>query len=79
MPYIPMLSITDLPFRKYGTKNYRQVFDFILPHELVVEQWIVPRGTVVRLCTSPNFGICVLPTETKDVRGFVIPRRIFKW
>ena len=66
------LSIKDLPFTK-KTKDY------VLPFKLHLEQWTVPEGVKVRLLETTNFGWVVLPENCKDVNGFRIPKRIFKY
>ena len=72
-----MLNITTLPYSRYvGIKHAK---DWALTNDLILEQWIVPKGTVVRLINGQNFGYVILPEFTKDVRNFVIPRRIFKY
>lgn len=73
------MNIQQLPFRKHGTRGYAIPFEFTLPEYLTVEQWIVPKGTVVQLVTTTNFGYVVVPEGTKDQRGFVMPRRMFRY
>lgn len=72
------MTITKLPFPRYkrGTLSPKH---YILPEDLFVEQWQVPAGTDVLLFTSQNFGNVLLPSDTKDVRGFTIPRRLFRY
>lgn len=41
--------------------------------------WIVPRGTRVVSHETTNFGWVFLPAGTRDIRGFVIPKRIFRY
>lgn len=72
-----MLDITLLPFPRYiGIKHVR---DYELPKDLLLEQWIIAKGTVVKIFQTKDFGYCILPAEAKDKRGFTIPKRIFKW
>lgn len=71
------MGIRDIPFppwrKKLGFKSYQ-------PHEtLFLEQWQIPAGTDLKITTTRDHGIVVLPEGTKDVRGFVIPRRIFRY
>lgn len=74
-----MISLTQLPFRKAGTPRWQELREFTLPEDCILEQWIAPKGTAVILKTTENFGWCVLPEGTLDKRGFVIPRRIFRY
>lgn len=46
---------------------------------LFVEQWIVPKGTKVKVKETRNFGWLVLPPDCKDMQGHIIPKRIFKY
>jgi hypothetical protein len=71
-----MLSIKQLPYPKEGFNN---ADEHLLHDDLCLEQWVVPAGTVVKLVTTRNFGIVILPQRTVDKRGFVIPRQLFKW
>lgn len=74
------MNITTLPFKPYSrTAKSLIVRDFILPETLYIEQWRVPPGVEVSLITNRDFGTLVLPQECKDERGFVIPRRIFRY
>jgi hypothetical protein len=74
-----MMTITSLPFKRYGTKDWQSPKEYILPEDLFVEQWVVPTGTTVKLKTSVNFGYCILAEGTKDKRGFLIPQRLFRY
>jgi hypothetical protein len=70
-----MKGITDLPIpKKVGGRKA-----FELPYDLFLEQWVVPSGVVVTLATTSNFGYVILPEKCRDKRGFVIPKRIFRW
>lgn len=71
------MTITTLPYPRH--KGIKHAKTYTLTETLVVEQWEVPAGTQVKLATSQNFGICVLPENCKDRRGFTIPRRIFRY
>ena len=71
------MNITTLPFPRFaGTKHAK---DFVLPEDCWFEQWDIPAGTTVKLVTSQNFGIVVLPAGTKDKTGYVMHRHIFRW
>ena len=61
----------DLPFSENR--------DVTLTENLYVEQWIIPSGTVVKVIETSNFGVLLLPENCKDVRGYSIPNRIFKY
>lgn len=70
------MIISDLPFpKKIGLKK---VIDYQVLSILFLDQWMVPSGTIVKLATTQNFGMVVLPEGCRDVRGFEIPRRIFR-
>lgn len=70
------MNITDLPFPKY--KNLKTK-EYILPEDLYLEQWIIPKGTTVKLTTSQDFSFCILPVGCKDITGYVMHRRIFRY
>jgi len=71
------MIITQLPFPRFrGTKHAK---DWTATETLFLDQWQVPKGTTVKLMQSEDFGICVIPQGTQDVRGFTIPRTIFRW
>jgi len=71
-----MLTIEQLPFPAIGKVG---VEAYILLEELLLDQWIVPEGTTIKLKQTQNFGYAFLPKNTQDVRGFTIPERIFKY
>lgn len=50
-----------------------------LTEDLVVEQWIIPKGAVVKTWQTRNFGYIILEKEQKDKRGFTIPKRFFAY
>lgn len=70
-----MMSILQLPFPKDLCK-FRK---YTLEETLVLEQWIIPRGTTITLGTSRNFGIVSIPESTRDIRGFIVPKRLFRY
>lgn len=70
-----MMSILQLPFPK-DLDKFRK---YTLPEALVLEQWIIPRGTTITLGTSRNFGIVSIPESTRDIRGFIVPNRLFRY
>lgn len=74
-----MISASSLPFRKPGTPHWQKTFEYTLTSDLRLEQWIVPMQTTIKLKTTENFGWICLPENCKDLRGFVIPCRIFKY
>jgi hypothetical protein len=77
-----MLGITDMfPPVSHGRKRKidRRVHERVLSEDLLLDQWIVPKGTTVRTTESTNFGYVILPPGTEDKRGFRIPRRIFRY
>jgi hypothetical protein len=67
-----MLTILELPMK-------RKEQSVILSDDLLLEQWIVPKGTSVKTLETRDFGYVVLPEGTKDKRGFVIPKRIHRY
>lgn len=71
------MDISQLPFPiNLGTKH---TTDYTLDSDLFVEQWIVPKGTPVKLMNGQDFGFVILPQNQQDARGFGIPKRIFKY
>jgi len=71
------MNIQTLPWPKHiGLKHTKTIK---LIEDCFVEQWIVPRGTEVKLLNTTNFGFVVLPHNTQDARGFTIPRRFFSY
>jgi hypothetical protein len=68
------MRIQQLPFPKEG-----EVIDYKLPRQLFLEQWIIPRGTKVKLTTTINFGIVILPKQCVDMHGWVIPKQLFSY
>lgn len=73
------MIITSLPFKQIGTRGWKEVREYTLPQDLYLEQWIVPSGTKVKLKTSQNFGLVILPEGCQDKRGFTMPQRLFRW
>jgi hypothetical protein len=56
-----MISLSDPRFpwpRWIGIKHIKEV---TLGEDLFVEQWIVPKGTRVRVFQGQNFGYCIMP------------------
>jgi hypothetical protein len=71
------MTISQLPFpRHIGIKHQKQ---YTLNETLYLEQWQIPAGTVVKVFQSTNFGYCIIPHATQDVRGFTIQRRVFRY
>jgi hypothetical protein len=69
-----MLSAMNLPFPpRWKSKSYT------LPDRLCLEQWLIPAGTEVKLFTTDNWGLVVLPPGTCDAQGHIIPKRLFRW
>lgn len=72
-----MLSIQTIRMpRKLGLSHRIEVE---LHEDMVLEQWIIPKGTNVTTFQTQNFGWVVLPEHCQDKRGFTVPRRIFKY
>jgi hypothetical protein len=64
----------------YNPLHKVKKYNFVtLPEDTFIEQWIVPKGSKVKTCETRNFGWVILDANQKDVRGFEIPRRIFKY
>lgn len=68
-----MLSIKDLPYPPIGypVKLYQ------LPEPLFLEQWKIPKGTIIKLRQTNAFGYCILPKGCVDERGFRVPQKLF--
>ena len=73
-----MIGMNSLPFPRYNPGS-RTIKDYTLPDDLVVEQWIVPKDTEVKLTIGPDFSYLMLEKGTFDKRGFVIPHTVFKY
>lgn len=69
-----MLSISNLPFGKYGEHK-----EICLDNDLLLIQWIIEQGTKIKLYTGWGFCYIILPDGTKDKRGFTVPMRIFRF
>jgi len=77
MNYTHSLDITQLPFPRFiGTKYCKE---YKLPTILILEQWRIPEGITIKIFQDRNFGWCILPENCRDERGFIIPRRIFRY
>ena len=77
MNYIHPLDITRLPFPRFIGIKYKK--EYKLPTILILEQWVVPEGTTVKIFQTRDFGWCILPKDCRDEGGFIIPRRFFKY
>jgi hypothetical protein len=60
-----------LPFPPYQRKKIA-VRDYTLPYDIWLEQWKIPKGTVLKLATGLNFGYVVVPANLE------LPKRIFR-
>jgi len=69
------MDITRIAFPAVGKPAQPMVY----AETLYLEQWRVPAGTEVSIYQGKNFGYVILPAGTKDARGFVIPKRVFKY
>lgn len=73
-----MLSIQNLPFSKNKKKG--PMFKEITLHDdLILEQWIVPKGTIIKIAETRDFGFVYLPNGTVGKDGKEIPRHLFKY
>jgi len=70
------MTIEGLPFPKSCNWSF---VEYTLTEDLYIEQWIVPAGTKVKLRTGRNFGWLLLAANQEDIRGFTIPRHLFKY
>lgn len=68
------LGVNDLSWPKEGKS-----LQIVLNDDLLIDQWIIEKGTVVVLYTGRNFGCVALPYKCMDKRGFEIPRQLFKY
>jgi len=66
------VDIKNLPFPGVG-----KTCQHILVTDLFLEQWIIPKGTKIKLAETNNFGIVLIGKTTKDKQGFIIPRTTF--
>ena len=53
--------------------------EITIQDDLIIEQWIVPKGSIIKTKQTRDFGWVLLPNMIKDKRGFEIPKRIFKY
>ncbi len=69
--------IATLPFpKKRGMEHAK---DYVTDQTLILEQWMIPAKTIIKLINGENFGYAILPEHCQDIRGFEIPRRIFRY
>ena len=73
------MTIEQLPFPKFVKRKTAGWKEHTLTDRLFLEQWIVPKGTVVKLSVTTDFGWIKVPNGTKDERGFEMPRTLFKY
>lgn len=65
--------------RKYTKKGVLEIpTDMELLKDIIFEQWVATEETAVLMFDTENFGYTHVPEETVDVRGFVIPRKLFR-
>lgn len=55
------LSSPNFPWPK--RQGIRHAKDVVLPEDLFVEQWVVEKGTTVKLINGKNFGFCIVPKD----------------
>lgn len=72
------MDIMAIPFPRRMKKKLN-ARSFVLPEDLFLEGWIVPSGTEVKVWQSENFGWVMVPDGTRDKRGFLLPRRLFRY
>lgn len=70
-----MLHLDTLYFPKIG----KPAQELALHEDLVLEQWIVPKGSTIKTWQTRDFGYVILQEGQQDVRGFIIPRRLFRY
>jgi len=73
------MTVSQLPFPKFKERQSAGWHDYTLDSRLILEQWIVPKGTTIRLSVTRDFGWIKVPNGTYDERGFEMPRTIFKY
>lgn len=64
------MRVKDLPFPREDAKQFAT--DYKLPEDLSIENYTVPKDTVVKLCTTINFAWVVLPQG-------MFPKTIFSY
>ena len=78
--HTPMLNIQQLPFPNISRRSRKSaIVTHTLNDDLSLDQWIIPKGTRVKLQQTENFGWVYLLAGTKDKRGFEVPRYVFKY
>ena len=71
------MHIEQLPFPRFkGTKHLKH---YKVTQDLILEKWIVRKGTTVKLITGEDFGYVILPENCQDKRGFTIPKKVFRF
>lgn len=63
----------------YYPKIGKPPVEIVLTEDLILEQWIIPKGATIKTLQSKNFGYIILNQNQKDSRGFVIPRTLFRY
>lgn len=69
-----MLTQQTLRYPKIGKPAEKTV----LSDDLILEQWIIPKDTVIKTVQTSNFGYVILQADQKDKRGFIVPKRLFR-
>ncbi len=72
-----MLHISTLPFLAPRKKVVSK--EFILPEVCHLEQWTIPAGVKIKLITTRDMGIVVLPEGTRDITGYKMHKRFFQY
>jgi hypothetical protein len=63
----------------YYPKIGKPAQEITLTEDMVLEQWIVEKGTVVKTWQTRDAGYVILQKDQKDKRGFTIPSRFFRY
>jgi len=62
-----------------GLKCSGKMVERVLVKDEFLSQWQVPKGTIVKVIETQNFGYMFLQRGQQDCRGFVIPERVFRY
>lgn len=81
-----MLSMSTLPYPSIPSREWRKkhnkmfnIKEMALDQDLMLDQWIVPSGTMVKIWQTQNFGWVKVPKDCQDKRGFTMPRTLFNY
>jgi hypothetical protein len=69
-----IMNVRDLEFPERNT----EILECELPEKLYLEDYIICPGVTVQLRLIQSRRVLILPDKCHDVRGFLVPRRMFQ-